>query len=76
MSNSDLLLQYKERLANYLLAEVKVQKAGQSYAIGNRNLTRGDLQEIRDAIEDLNKKIAKLGRGGGIRVQRPVYRDI
>lgn len=40
------------RLAMYLEAEQKVL-SGQSYTIGNRQLTRANLSSIRAAIDDL-----------------------
>lgn len=40
------------RLAMYLDAE-KAVLAGQSYTIGNRQLTRANLSSIRAAIDDL-----------------------
>lgn len=42
-----------ERLKQYLIAEQEVLRAGQSYRIGNRTLTRADLAEIRDEISSL-----------------------
>ena len=41
-----------ERLRRYVEAETAVLK-GQSYMIGDRQLTRANLAEIRRAIEDL-----------------------
>lgn len=41
-----------ERLKMYLEAERRVL-CGQSYTIGNRQLTRANLAEIRKAIDDL-----------------------
>lgn len=41
-----------KRLAMYLEAE-KAVLMGQSYTIGNRQLTRANLSEIRAAIDDL-----------------------
>lgn len=49
MSNSVL----NARLKQYLAAEEAVLVAGQSYKIGNRTLTRADLAEIREAINNL-----------------------
>lgn len=41
-----------ERLRQYVEAEKRVL-SGQSYTIGNRQLTRANLSEIRKAIDDL-----------------------
>lgn len=41
------------RLRQYLAAEEAVLVAGQSYTIENRTLTRADLAEIREAINNL-----------------------
>ena len=74
---SEYLTQTKTRLALYITAEQKVL-LGQSYSIGNRTLTRADLEEIRMEITNLSKLCLKLtrGNGRGIRVQRVVPRDI
>ena len=42
-----------ERLRQYLAAEKAILVSGQSYAIGNRRLTRANLSEIRDEIKAL-----------------------
>ena len=47
----------RERLALYLAAEKRVL-LGQSYTIGNRQLTRANLAEIRKAITALKEEIA------------------
>ena len=41
-----------DRLKMYLDAEKRVL-SGQSYTIGNRQLTRANLSEIRKAVDDL-----------------------
>lgn len=43
----------RERLQKYLAAEEAILNGAQSYQIGNRTLTRGDLEEIRKVISDL-----------------------
>lgn len=76
MTNSEKLAQTRERLANYIQAEIQIVKNGaQSYSIGNRTLTRADLQLISDMIDKLTKDCMKLSRGGGLATQRIVIRD-
>lgn len=59
-----------KRLAQYIEAEQAVLK-GQSYTIGNRQLTRASLAEIRAAIDDLLAAGATLdgeaASGGSVR---------
>lgn len=76
MGKSELLIQYKERLSLYLAAETQILKGAQSYSIHNRTLTRADLSEIQKEIKQLNKDIAVIERGGNIRIQRVVFRDL
>ena len=75
MTQAELLQQQKSRLAQYILAEEKVLEGAQSYSIGNRTLTRADLEEIRNQIKLLTNDVMVLSRGGNIRIQRVVYRD-
>ena len=42
-----------ERLRQYIAAEKAILVAGQSYLIGNRELTRADLGEVRAEIKAL-----------------------
>ena len=42
-----------DRLKQYLAAEKAILVGGQSYRIGNRTLTRADLNEIRSEIRAL-----------------------
>ena len=54
-----------ERLELYYEAERKVLR-GQSYTLGNRQLTRANLSEIRKAIKDLENELEQLeGRSRG-----------
>ncbi len=63
-----------ERLNLYYEAERRVLM-GQSYTIGDRQLTRANLAEIRRAIDDLKDEIQQLsGRGRGFS-RRVVFRD-
>ena len=48
-----------ERLELYYEAERKVLR-GQSYTLGNRQLTRANLSEIRKAIKDLENELEQL----------------
>lgn len=43
----------KKRLDMYLKAEEAILSGAQSYTIGSRTLTRGDLAQIRTVIKDL-----------------------
>ena len=65
-----------ERLEMYELAEIAILEGAQSYSIGNRTLTRGDLKAIATIIDRLKKEQLKLLNSGMIRVQRVVPRDI
>lgn len=65
-----------ERLEKYLAAEQAILDGAQSYTIGSRTLTRGDLKAITSQIDRLEKKQLKLLGNGAIRVQRVVPRDI
>lgn len=63
----------KERLRMYLDAE-KAVLSGQSYQIGDRQLQRPDLNEIRSAISDLIAEINTLELKKG-RTKRTVFID-
>lgn len=76
MTNAERLAQERERLGKYLTAETAILKGAQSYTIGNRTLTRADLEEIRNQVNRLTKHIQQLERGGNIRIQRIMPRDI
>jgi len=73
---TDLLEQYRARLAQLLKAETTILAGGESYTIGNRTITRPDLKQVQKEIGDLNIGICKLSRGNRIRVRRVVPRDI
>ena len=51
--------QLQERLDAYLAAEAACLR-GQSYKIGDRELRRADLAEIRAAIDDLSAELKAL----------------
>ena len=63
-----------ERLELYYEAERKVLR-GQSYTIGNRQLTRANLAEIRKAIKELESELEQTkGRSRGFS-KRVVFHD-
>ena len=63
-----------ERLELYYEAERKVLR-GQSYTLGNRQLTRANLSEIRRAIKDLEAELMQMaGRSHGFS-KRVVFYD-
>lgn len=67
----------KSMLQGWIEAERSVM-SGQSYRIGNRQLTRTNLSEIAERIKYWRNEVAKLesGRkGGGMKVMRAVPRD-
>lgn len=72
---SELISKKQERLALYEAAEVAILGGAQSYSIGNRTLTRADLQFIADMIKRLEKDLIKLDRGKKITAHRVVPRD-
>lgn len=48
---------YRERLLRYYQAEESILSGAQSYRIGSREFTRGDLKEVREAIRDLENRV-------------------
>ena len=55
------------RLELYYEAERQILSGAQSYAIGNRNLTRANLAEIRKTIDELEDELEELsGKSRGI----------
>ena len=60
---AEKLIEVKERLANYLLAETAILKHGKSYSIGDRSLTRVDLEEIKNQIKYLQNQCDRLENG-------------
>lgn len=57
-----------ERLKLYYAAERAIL-SGQSYTVGNRTLTRANLAEVREAIDDLLSAGATLD-GSEVRARR------
>ena len=66
----------EERLALYIKAEQHILNGGQSYSIGNRSLTKADLENITKMITRLHGDLANLRRGNQLTMQRVVPRDI
>ena len=63
-----------ERLELYYEAERKVLR-GQSYTLGNRQLTRANLAEIQKAIKELESELEQMaGRSRGFS-KRVVFHD-
>lgn len=50
----------RQRLEMYYAAEEAVLGAAQSYSIGGRSLTRANLADIRNMIDQLEKEITVL----------------
>ena len=72
MAKSETVI--RERLELYYEAERKVLR-GQSYTLGNRQLTRANLAEIRRAIKDLESELEQMaGRSRGFS-KRVVFHD-
>lgn len=61
----------ESHLQTWLAAENAVAK-GQSFAQGDRSLTRANLREIREQIEYWQNKVGRLSQASGVRVQRAV----
>ena len=63
------------RLEMYYEAERQILAGAQSYAIGNRQLTRANLAEIRKTISALEDELENLaGKSRGVS-RRVVFRD-
>lgn len=76
MTLAERIAQTESRLAAYIAAESSILAGGQSYAIGNRSLTKADLQFITKEIVRLYGELVVLNRGNNIVQQRVVPRDI
>ena len=63
------------RLEMYYEAERRILAGAQSYAIGNRQLTRANLAEIRKTISQLEDELESLaGKSRGV-ARRVVFMD-
>lgn len=68
---TDPLTEALQRYSEYRQCETKVL-AGQSYSIAGRSYQRANLKEIRDTIDNLDKRIKELqarAARGGIRIR-------
>ena len=65
--------QLQERLDAYIAAEAACLK-GQSYRIGDRELRRADLSEIRAAVTALSEELKQMNLKHG-RLKRVVFVD-
>lgn len=75
-TNAERIATKQTLLDEYYAAELAIIKGGQAYSIGNRSLTRADLQFIYDRIKRLEQEINQLCRGNNpIPQQRVVPRD-
>jgi hypothetical protein len=75
-SLKEIYTQVCERLSAYITAEAAILGGAQSYSIGNRSLTRADLEWVSKEIRKLYGEKLSLERGNVIRVHRVVPRDI
>ncbi|KXS40031.1 MAG: hypothetical protein AWU54_2118 [Candidatus Frackibacter sp. T328-2] len=73
MASKDRLEKAKQRLEAYYEAEMAVL-AGQEYKIGTRSLTRANLEEIRAAIDSLEKQVDQLTAAVNGKGRRKAYR--
>ena len=67
----------KLHLQSWLEADLALA-TGKSYKIGSRNLTRIDVQEVKERIQFWSNEVERLeaGRKKGIRAYRAVIRDL
>ena len=67
----------RTHLNAYLEADLALA-TGKSYKIGSRNLTRIDVQEVKERIQFWSNEVERLeaGRKKGIRAYRTVIRDL
>lgn len=75
MTVAEKITETETRLAAYIQAEQYLLTGGQAYSIGNRSLTRADLDSITKMIVKLNGDLMILRRGNQIVQQRVVPRD-
>jgi outer membrane murein-binding lipoprotein Lpp len=73
VATKDRLEKAKQRLDAYYEAEMAVL-AGQEYKIGTRSLTRANLEEIRAAIDNLEKQVDQLTAAVNGKGRRKAYR--
>ena len=56
----------QEMLDLWIAAEAEISVAGQSYAIGGRQLTRANLSEVNKQIEVWSGRLAKAKGASGV----------
>lgn len=62
------------RLAEYKTAESAILK-NQEYSVENVTYRRANLSVVRDHIERLERALAGIDNGGGMRTRRIIFRD-
>lgn len=72
---SERIIRVETRLTLYYAAEEAILAGAQSYSIGNRTLTRADLENISAMIKRLEGELTRLNRGNRIVAHRVVPRD-
>ncbi len=75
MTVAERITETRARLARYITAEQYLLTGGQAYSLGNRSLTRADLDSITKMIVKLHGDLVTLQRGNQIVQQRVVPRD-
>lgn len=60
MTAKEKIKKKQERLEMYYAAEEAILSGAQSYSLGSRSLTRGNLADIRAMINQLEDEIAEL----------------
>lgn len=75
LTYSQILIDKRAERLKYIVAQEAILDGAQSYSIGNRSLTRADLEFIAGRIDKLTTEIMTLQRGNKIKVQRVVPRD-
>ena len=75
MTISEQITETETRLNQYIAAERAILGGAQSYNIGNRSLTRANLEYIGKRIRELYADLTRLRRGNQITMHRVVPRD-
>lgn len=72
-----MTLQEAQTMLRLYTEAEKAVLQGQSYSIGNRTLTRANINAIREGRKEWEKAVAQLSEtgGGSMRVRRTVIRD-
>lgn len=65
--------QIQKRLNTYLEAEEKIVSGAASYKIGDRELKRADLSEIRAAIAELTAEAEVAQQGGSGSMRKVIF---